>query len=96
MTTTKRKLSLSLDDDLITELQMNSDASPQMKVRSGEELRAFATSVAEHRWAGIWALIATTGMRRGEVLGRRWSDVDLDSNPVWNDHHNVDSQDGSW
>ncbi len=57
-------------------------ASPEMKVWSGEELRAFARSVAEHRWAGIWALIATTGMRRGEVLGLRWSDVDLDAGTV--------------
>lgn len=25
----------------------------------------------------LWALLATTGMRRGEALGLRWSDVDL-------------------
>ena len=53
-------------------------ASPEMKVWSAAELRAFSVSVASHRWAGVWALIATTGMRRGEVLGLRWSDVDLD------------------
>ena len=27
----------------------------------------------------MWVLFATTGMRRGEVLGLRWCDVDLES-----------------
>ena len=57
-------------------------ASPEMKVWSAAELRAFSSSVASHRWAGVWSLLATTGMRRGEVLGLRWSDVDLDAGTV--------------
>jgi len=48
-----------------------------MKVWSADELRGFSAAVASHRWAGVWSLLATTGMRRGEVLGLRWSDVDL-------------------
>ena len=31
------------------------------------------------RMRPIWVVLATTGMRRGEVLGLRWADVDLDS-----------------
>ena len=27
----------------------------------------------------LWVLLATTGMRHGEALGLRWSDVDLDA-----------------
>lgn len=53
-----------------------------MKVWSADELRVFSSSVASHRWAGVWSLLATTGMRRGEVLGLRWSDVDLDAGTV--------------
>ena len=52
--------------------------SPEMKAWTGDEVRTFIQSISEHRWASIWALMATTGMRRGEILGLRWSDVDLE------------------
>jgi integrase len=42
------------------------------------ELRAFLASVAEDRLRAAWVLIIATGMRRGELLGLRWSDLDLD------------------
>jgi integrase len=44
-------------------------------------LRAFleASSRADDRLHGLWVLLATTGMRRGEALGLRWSDLDLDA-----------------
>lgn len=38
-----------------------------------------ASQAAEDRLHGLWVLLATTGMRRGEALGFRWSDVDLDA-----------------
>jgi integrase len=31
-----------------------------------------------HRLAAVWRLAALIGMRRGEVLGLRWADLDLD------------------
>lgn len=43
-----------------------------------DELRAFLEHVADDRFYAAWLLFATTGMRRGEVAGLSWSDVDLD------------------
>lgn len=45
---------------------------------SSDDVRDFFTSVREDRVFPAFVLLATTGMRRGEVLGLRWSDVDLD------------------
>lgn len=43
-----------------------------------EELGSFLVQVRSTRLGAIWRLSAMTGMRRGEVLGLRWSDIDLD------------------
>jgi len=48
-------------------------------VWSAEQLRRFLESVADDRLLVLWHLVATTGMRRGELAGVRWSDVDLDA-----------------
>jgi hypothetical protein len=44
-------------------------------------LRQFldASRAANDRHDALWVLLATTGMRRGEALGLRWNDVDLDA-----------------
>lgn len=46
------------------------------------ELRRFLSHVEHDRLAALWRLAATTGMRRGELLGLRWQDVDLDGGSV--------------
>jgi integrase len=46
---------------------------------TADEVRTFLDSVAGTRLAAAYRLLATTGMRRGEVLGLRWSNVDLDA-----------------
>jgi integrase len=53
----------------------------QREIRCWEprELARFLECVRGTRLEAAWRLAAMTGMRRGEVLGLRWSDVDLDA-----------------
>lgn len=55
---------------------------PQMRVWSVEQLRTFLEAVGEDRWAAGWYLLASTGMRRGELVGLRWDDIDLERGRV--------------
>jgi integrase len=56
--------------------------TPEMRVWSPAQLRAFLDHVRGDRLYAAWLLAATTGMRRGEILGLRWSDLDLDAGRV--------------
>jgi hypothetical protein len=48
-----------------------------MHTWSAEQVRTFLEYTADHRLHAAFVLLATTGMRRGEALGLRWSDLDL-------------------
>ncbi len=52
--------------------------TPEMKVWDVAQLRRFLAEVDNDRLGPVWLLMTTTGMRRGEVSGLRWADVDLD------------------
>jgi integrase len=52
-------------------------ASPQQQVWTPEQLRAFLVHVRDDRLYALWLLVATTGMRRAELAGLRWSDIDF-------------------
>jgi integrase len=51
----------------------------ELRTWTAEELRWFLESVRGDRLCAAWQLAALTGMRRGEVLGLRWADLDLDN-----------------
>jgi integrase len=51
----------------------------EMKVWSASESRTFLGHVANDRLYPLWVLYLTSGLRRGEALGLRWQDIDLDA-----------------
>ena len=56
-----------------------SSAAIDLRFWTPAELRMFLDQVAGHRLKAAWHVSAMTGMRRGEVLGLRWADIDLDN-----------------
>jgi integrase len=50
---------------------------PEMSTWKVGELKQFLRSVEDHRLYAAFVALATTGMRRGEVLGLQGADVDL-------------------
>jgi integrase len=50
---------------------------PELQVWTAANLRSFLAHVESDRLYALWLLAASTGMRRGEVLGLQWPDVDL-------------------
>lgn len=49
-----------------------------MQVWAPEQVRAFLAASTDHPQHTAFLLAATTGMRRSEILGLRWQDVDLE------------------
>lgn len=54
-------------------------ARQAMRTWTADELRGFLAAQRETRDYPLWVVLAQTGMRRGEVLGARWSDLDLEA-----------------
>lgn len=55
---------------------------PVIQVWDADELRRFLDATAEHRHHTLFTVAATTGMRRGELLGLRWHDIDFDRSTI--------------
>ncbi|MFI9836284.1 tyrosine-type recombinase/integrase [Nonomuraea sp. NPDC051941] len=50
---------------------------PAVAVWTDQQLAAFLTGVAQDRLYAAWWLAALRGLRRGELAGLRWTDVDV-------------------
>jgi len=59
-------------------------AAPEMHTWDDQELRTFLdwSSASGDELHAAWLLLAMTGVRRGELLGLRWGDVDLERGVV--------------
>ncbi|MGH9099235.1 MAG: site-specific integrase [Acidimicrobiales bacterium] len=59
--------------------KLSAGRKPEMKVWDAVQLRQFLDGIVDHRLHPAFYLAANTGMRRGEALGLRWADLDLDA-----------------
>ncbi|MFT6803641.1 MAG: integrase [Nitriliruptoraceae bacterium] len=58
------------------------DVRTGLQVWTVQQARRFLDLVEDHRWRALWHLALGTGARRGELLGLRWEDVNLEAGQV--------------
>lgn len=58
------------------------DGSEPRRLWTPVQVRTFLAGVDDTQWRLLWRLLFATGMRRGEALGLRWTDIDLDAGTV--------------
>jgi integrase len=58
------------------------DVRTCLQVWTVPQARRFLDLVEDHRWRALWHLALGTGARRGELLGLRWEDVNLEAGQV--------------
>jgi integrase len=80
--TLHRALEDAIDDGLLrsnpaTRAHRIGTVRKEMRWWTPDELHAFLAAVESEPSFALWRLAASTGMRRGELLGLQWSDVDL-------------------
>lgn len=56
------------------------------KTLTAEQVKQFFNAVSEHRYYPIYVIAVTMGLRKSEILGLRWQDVDLDQGTVSINH----------
>lgn len=64
--------------DLVEAPARKSEETRDVKAYTAEEARAISRAVAGHRLEALFLVAWQLGLRRGELLGLRWQDVDLD------------------
>jgi integrase len=76
----------ALDDAVRTGLLLANPAAtartpsvrrPEFGIWTADQVREFLSATADDRLNALWAVLAMTGMRRGEALGLRWQDIEV-------------------
>lgn len=87
-TTCHKILGAALDLELTARNPANNKAvraargtakAPKPMVWTAEQTRVFLAAQRDDRLYPLWRVAVTTGIRRGELSGLRWSDIDLDA-----------------
>lgn len=53
----------------------------EVEVLLPEEVRTFLDAASEDRLEALYVVAVTVGLRRGELLGLRWTDLELEGEP---------------
>lgn len=59
-------------------VKTKADGTVTMNTWSPAQVGRFIDFTVDHRYHALWAFLLLTGCRRGEAIGLRWVDVDLD------------------
>lgn len=87
VTVLRMALKQAVNDGLVPR-NVASAVQPPRVVRQGvsslsiAEARQLVTAAAHDRLSALWVTALVTGLRQGELLGLRWSDVDLETGVV--------------
>ncbi len=68
--------------DLADPPSVSAARASEMATWSPAELRSFLDLITDEALAPLFRVAAMTGMRRGEVCGLKWSDIDLDTGAI--------------
>ena len=80
--TLRRALRMAEQDGLVARNVAAIAEGPKMGLREGrtmtpEQARRFLEACKGHRLGAAYSLALTLGLRRGEIIGLKWSDIDL-------------------
>lgn len=85
--TLKAALDKAVEWDMLTKnvaalVDLPKEQKKEIQVWTAEQLREFDSLIKNHREYVAFLLAYTTGMRKGEILGLRWKDVDLEARTI--------------
>jgi integrase len=89
-TTLRKSLKAAVVDRLINHnptdgvkpLKTPTGAARESKALSPSQVKALLDAASESRFEALYVVAIHTGLRRGELLGLRWTDADLDAGTV--------------
>jgi integrase len=73
----------------VSEADPPAQQQPKPRAWTPAEVAAFLVAAEQDRWWPLWLTAATTGMRRGELAGLRWENLDLDKATLVVTHNRV-------